>query len=72
MDTYEGMGLLEMPSDNRNTEMPGIFRNIIKNIAKYNSLHLRKKRIEYALDNTYEKQLLKISQILNALKLNIL
>lgn len=64
---YHNLGLIEMMNDKNNELLPELFNKVINNIKYYNSAELRKKRIEFALDNTYVKQIERIEQIIQKL-----
>jgi len=49
----------------KNEDFPALFQKVITNLEYYNSPELQKKRIEYALDNTYEKQIERIEKIIS-------
>lgn len=52
--TYENTeGLLEMPDEYTNENMPALFRKVITNLEEYNSADRQKHRINFALKNTY-------------------
>lgn len=53
-----------IPERDNNTNLPDLFRSIIKDIDKYNSEPLRIKRHAFALDNTYVKQVERIEYLL--------
>jgi hypothetical protein len=53
-----------MPENDDDNEIPGLFKKVISNLDFYNSPELQRKRIEYALENTYEKQIDRIEKIL--------
>jgi len=56
--TYENTeGLLEMPVEYTNENLPQLFRQVITNLAEFNSPQRQKRRIEFALENTYEKHI---------------
>jgi hypothetical protein len=62
--------LICMPSNNDNFEIPSIFNKVLHNLNYYNNESFRKRRIEIALKNTYENQLIRIDKKLSELKLN--
>lgn len=68
--TYKGIpGLIEMvDSRENNAELPELFKKIINNIAFYNSTEFQKKRIEYARNNSYSNNILKIDEALSLLE----
>lgn len=57
--------LIEMVDEMHNENLPALFQNVINNLEHYNSPELQKKRIEFALDNTYEKQIQRIEKIIS-------
>ena len=66
LSTYKGkIGLIEMVDEMHNDKLPELFRKVIENLEYYNREELRKKRIEYALNNTYEKQIERIEVLIN-------
>lgn len=60
---YENSDLLIMSKSNE--EYAALFVNIISNLSFYNSIDLMEKRKAFALENTYEKQILKINKLVN-------
>ncbi len=60
-------GLIQMvQSRETNAELPGLFSGIIKNLQHFNSPELQHQRIQFAINNTYSKQLDRINSILEA------
>ncbi len=57
--------LIIMPFDDDDKQIPKLFKETVNNIEYYNSVELQKKRIEFALDNTYEKQIERIEKIIS-------
>lgn len=57
VSNYDGSGLLEMSDKNEEEKLIGIFDEVISNLEKYNSESMQKERIEFALNNTYAKQI---------------
>ncbi len=57
--------LIEMVDEMHNDNLPTLFKNVISNLEYYNSPEMQKKRIEFALDNTYEKQIQRIENYIN-------
>jgi hypothetical protein len=49
----------------QNKELPALFKQAQKEILHYNTDELRKKRVAFALDHTYEKQLQKLEKIVS-------
>jgi glycosyltransferase involved in cell wall biosynthesis len=63
--TYENTeGLLEMPKEYTNENLPGLFGHVIANLQAYNAPEKQKSRILYALENTYQKHVETISTFL--------
>lgn len=66
LSTYKDKrDLIEMVDEMHNKKLPTLFKNVISNLDHYNSPELQKKRIEFALDNTYEKQIKRIEAFIN-------
>ncbi len=59
---YEGSGLLEMTGKLEHKEYSALFRDVLENIARFNAPELQKKRISFALDNTYTRQIERIEE----------
>jgi len=57
--------LIEMVDEMHNKKLPELFKKVISHLDYYNSSELQKKRIEFALDNTYEKQIRRIEKIIS-------
>jgi len=57
--------LIVMPKDDDDLQIIDLFYKVINNLEFYNSPELQKKRIEFALDNTYEKQIRRIEKIIS-------
>lgn len=66
MDEYQSLadGLIVMV--NQPADYPAAFRAVIANLDHWNSPELRAARIAYALDNTYDRQIDRISSALAA------
>ncbi|MBN2663705.1 MAG: glycosyltransferase [Bacteroidales bacterium] len=62
---YSDKNLIEMVDENNNKKYPDLFKKVISNLEFYNSPELQRKRIEFALDNTYEKQIQRIEKIIS-------
>ncbi|MCC7333012.1 MAG: hypothetical protein IT232_10450 [Flavobacteriales bacterium] len=65
-EIYKNSGLLEMSQSK--IEFIETFNKTINNIHELNNAELQKKRIEFAKDNIYEKQIERIEKIINGLK----
>ncbi|MEP0984472.1 glycosyltransferase [Ekhidna sp.] len=59
---YEGKDLLNMVEENSN--WPDLFEKIIQNLNEYQDSELRRKRISYALNNTYKARVDEIEKII--------
>ncbi|HVG42252.1 MAG TPA: hypothetical protein VM888_11630 [Chitinophagaceae bacterium] len=57
---YRNEDFLVMSPKENNKAFANLFREVVTNISTYNSKELADKRIAYALDNTYEKQMERI------------
>lgn len=55
--------LIQMVSTRYNEALPGLFKEVVRNLNDLNSYERKKARIEYALDNSYERQLDRIKSI---------
>jgi hypothetical protein len=56
--TYENTtGLLEMPAEYTNENLPALFKKVISNLEEYNSPDRQRHRIQFALENTYKKHI---------------
>lgn len=65
VSSYAGKpGLIEMVDEMHNEKLPDLFKKVINNLDYYNSSEKQIKRIEFALDNTYEKQIERIEKII--------
>jgi glycosyltransferase involved in cell wall biosynthesis len=64
--TYQKLGgLIEMiPDRESNARLPELFKKVINNLEVYNANQLVQKRITFAKDNTYRKQLERISSVI--------
>jgi hypothetical protein len=61
---YDGTNLLKMARSEGNSELVGLLEEVERDIELYNSEIECQRRIEFALGNTYQKQLEKIDDIL--------
>jgi hypothetical protein len=57
-------GLLVMPQDDNDDAIPLLFHKVVGDISRYNNRHYAKRRLAFALDCTYEKNLNRIETIL--------
>ena len=60
----EKSGLMEMLEDGDNEMFPDLFKKTIDNVALRNSPERQRKRIEFALDNSYFKQVDRIEKLI--------
>ncbi|MCD4795122.1 MAG: hypothetical protein K8R54_17960 [Bacteroidales bacterium] len=66
ISTYaEKRALIEMVDDMHNENLPELFKKVINNLDYYNNPELQRKRIEFALNNTYEKQIKRIEKYIS-------
>lgn len=49
----------------KNDEFPRLFDTVLSNLDYYNSQEIQSQRIAFAMDNTYERQIRRIEQIIN-------
>ena len=61
---YQGNSLIEMCNSRENNNFEIVFDNALQNLDKLNSNEMQIKRIEFALENTYKKQIEKIESII--------
>lgn len=60
--------LVQMPaSRENNNELPGLFKQVIGKLDHYNSESLQQKRVQFAEENTYPKQLERIETLLKTI-----
>lgn len=64
--TYQGQSeLIQMiKSRDNNNELPFMFKEIINELSQYNSAERQLNRVNYAVQNTYSKQLAKIENLI--------
>lgn len=62
---YENSDLIIMSPKEKNSELASLFNKVVKDIYSYNNEHLFCRRVSYALDNTYEKQIERIEHNLS-------
>lgn len=56
--TYENKeGLIEMPDEYTNENLPALFKKVMNNLTGYNSPEKQQHRIAFALENTYRKNI---------------
>lgn len=66
ISTYsDKRNLIEMVDEIHNERLPALFKKVINNLEYYNKPELQQNRINFALDNTYEKQIKRIEKIIS-------
>ncbi len=55
--TYHNTGLVEMPAERHNDQLPALFTEVVNNLAKYNAREAQLKRVEYAKAHTYKNNI---------------
>lgn len=63
--TYKDTGLIYMLPVETNENYPALFNEVAEKVANGEDPNLRTKRIEFALENTYEKQVDRIEKMIN-------
>lgn len=58
--------LIEMVDEMHNEKLPVLFQKVTNNLEYYNSPKLQQKRIRFALENTYEKQISRIESYISS------
>lgn len=66
LSLYEGTELFEMAPKDKNEEILSIFTNAVNRLKKFNSLELQQRRIQMTLNNTYEKQVERINELIKS------
>lgn len=69
LKNYENSDMIVMSPKDNNSQLMNLFDTVINNIQWYNNKEHTEKRILYALDNTYEKQIDRIEHFLDSYKL---
>ncbi len=59
--------LLQMATTYKNNELPLLFKQVVGNLAFWNSVEKQQERKAFALDNTYLKQIIRIEEKINQL-----
>lgn len=63
--------LIQMTLERSNNEkLPALFKNVIEHLSEQNSEEKTKKRVEFAQDNIYPKQVERIDEVLSTLRTN--
>jgi hypothetical protein len=64
VSNYEGTGLLEMGRREDEPLLNALFDEVTHNLALYNSPERQQQRIQFALDNTYRRQVVRIREFI--------
>lgn len=64
LSVYQSLDLFPMSKTDDNSDFLNIFNDVIENFDKINSKASRLKRVQYAFDNTYSKQIERIENML--------
>jgi glycosyltransferase involved in cell wall biosynthesis len=56
VSNYAGTGLMAMCEKDDEEDLPAIFARVVADLARYNSADEQRRRITFALDNTYVRQ----------------
>lgn len=64
VSTYAGTGLLEMCESREEDSLPGIFDRTLKELSTHNARERQIRRIQFALDNTYARQVERVEQFI--------
>jgi len=56
--------LLEMPAEYTNENLAALFKKVIANLEEYNAPEKQRRRVKFALENTYKKHIEAISNFL--------
>jgi hypothetical protein len=65
---YSGLGLLQMGEDSSTEELLNTFKDTLNNLDTVNNLENKIRRIQFGLDNTYLKQIMRIEEKINQLQ----
>lgn len=65
VSNYAGTNLLEMDGTEDEHRLPALFRKVMENLATYNAPARQQQRIQFALDNTYNRQVIRIQQFIS-------
>jgi glycosyltransferase involved in cell wall biosynthesis len=63
---YAGSELIAMTAAGNDEALPTLFSEVVKELEQFNTADLMVKRIRFALDNTYEKQIQRIGEIISS------
>lgn len=67
LEYYKDVELMVMSETSDNSDIPFLFEKVIGNIEFWNAEITQKKRIEYAVKNSYENQIERIEEIISPL-----
>ncbi len=67
ISAYDGTDILAMVADDDNSNFLPLFEHVVNNIEVFNSIENQQKRINFALDNTYTRQIEKIEVLIKDL-----
>lgn len=66
VSNYAGTDLLEMEEREKEARLPSLFSEVTRDLAFYNSPEKQERRIRFALDNTYRRQVVRIGEFIGA------
>ena len=69
LSVYKELNLFPMSMKEDNSDYIELFEKVVQNFSELNSSALRQKRMAFAFDNTYAKQIIRIEQYLEEAKL---
>ena len=67
VDAYKDSDLIDMMSGENNDDYPRKFHSVIERIKETETIEPQQKRLQFAIENSYSKQLEKIEDIINSL-----
>lgn len=65
VSNYSGTDLLVMCEKEEEEKLPSLFDRVVENLALYNGEEQQRRRIDFALDNTYSRQIDRIRQFIH-------
>lgn len=65
MDVYKNSALVDMVPDDNNDPYPALFDRVVERVKTGEDPELQKKRIAFALDNSYINQIRRVEDIIN-------
>jgi hypothetical protein len=66
VSNYAGLDLLEMDGTADEDRLPELFNEVMSNLSVFSSPERQEKRIRFALDNTYRRQVIRITEFISA------